>query len=176
MRRFTAVLATFCLTLLLNAPGPVGAQDEEATAAPKLAITAVTVEPEKPGPDTLCRLRVKIKNEGDEVASQLGFDVKLNGQDLTVYDNQLFMFPVPAGGEGEIQLYNFWTTETSRPEMPKGGKYEVEVSLREAQWMSITMEEEDGEEIEVWRPLGAIESLPVSSTVTLETSKVKPTG
>ena len=60
--------------------------------------------------------------------------------------------------------------------MPKGGKYEVEVSLREAQWMSITMEEEDGEEIEVWRPLGAVESLPVSSTVTLETSKTKPAG
>ncbi len=86
------------------------------------------------------------------------------------------MFPVPAGGEGEVQLYNFWTTETSRPEMPKGGKYVVEVALREAQWMSITMEEEDGEEIEVWRPLGAVENLPISATVTLETVATKPTG
>ncbi len=85
------------------------------------------------------------------------------------------MFPVPAGGEDEIQLYNFWTTETSRPEMPAGGKYEVEVVLREAQWMSIPMEEEEGEEIEVWRPLGPVEGLPVSSSVTLETVKTAPT-
>ncbi len=47
--------------------------------------------------------------------------------------------------------------------------------LREAQWMSILMEEEEGEEIEVWRPLGPVEGLPVSSSVTLETVKTAPT-
>lgn len=160
------------LAVLLAAPVP--AQEAAAPPASKVAITAITVEPAKPGPDTLCQLRVKVKNEGDQVASQLGFDVLLNGQKLTVYDNQLFMFPVPAKGEDEIQLYNFWTTETSRPTLPAGGKYEVEVVLREAQWMSIEMEEEEGEEIETWRPLGAIEGLPVSSSVTLETVKTKP--
>ena len=175
MKRPTAAALLF-LALVLEFAGPALAQETEKAPAPELTITAITVEPEKPGPDTLCKLRVKVKNDGDETASQLGFDVKLNGQQLTVYDNQLFMFPVPAGGEDEIQLYNFWTTETSRPEMPAGGKYQVEVVLREAQWMSIEMEEEDGEEIEVWSPLGAVGGLPVSSTVTLETSKTKPAG
>ncbi len=42
--------------------------------------------------------------------------------------------------------------------------------------MSITMEEEEGEEIETWRPLGAVEGLPVASTLTLETVKAKPTS
>ena len=151
------------------------AQDEPPPE-PKLSIAAITIEPSSPGPDTLCQLRVKIRNEGDEIASQLGFDVKLNGQSLAVYGNQLFMFPVPAKGEGEIQLYNFWTTETSRPEMPANGKYAVEVILREAQWMSITMEEEDGEAVETWRPLGAAEGLPVSSSVTLSTVTAGTSG
>ena len=174
MRSRFAYASAIGLALVFVLAAAVPAQETEAPPTPKLAITAITVEPAKPGPDTLCRLRVKVKNDGEEVASQLGFDVKLNGQSLTVYDNQLFMFPVPAKGEDEIQLYNFWTTETSRPTMPAGGKYEVEVVLREAQWMSITMEEEEGEEVETWKPLGAIEGLPVSSSVTLETSKTKP--
>ena len=37
-------------------------------------------------------------------------------------------------------------------------------------------DDEDGEEVEVWSPLGAVDGLPVASTVTLETSKTKPAG
>ena len=167
--RPTSRFAVLLLTFLAGIAGTVAAQEEEAVPESRLAITGVTVEPARPAADTLCKLRVKIKNNGEETVSQLGFDVLLNGQSLPVYGNQLFMYPVEAGSEGEIQLYNFWTTESSRPTMPAGGKYEVEVVLREAQWMSITMEEEDGEEIETWRPLGAAEGLPISAKVTLET-------
>ena len=169
MRRAVPAASLLLLFLAATSPPPAPAQ-EDPPPTPKLSISGIAIEPSDPGPDTLCRLRVTIQNDGDEIASQLGFSVKLNGQELSVYGNQLFMFPVPAKGEGEIQLYNFWTTETSRPEMPANGKFEVEVTLREAQWMSITMEEEDGEEIETWRPLGATEGLPVSSSVTLKTS------
>lgn len=165
-------LLTAATLLCLLAPAAVGAQE----AAPaKLAITQVTVEPQAIAADTLCKLRVTVRNDGDEIASQLGFDVRLNGQSLTVYDNQLFMYAVPAGGELEIPLYNFWSTETSRPEMPGNGKYVVEVDLREAQWMDISMEkemveragEQVEEEVEVWTPLGAIEALPVSGSASL---------
>lgn len=155
----------------------LGAQ-EAASQAAGLEITAVAVEPANPGPDTLCKLSVTVRNNGDRQASQLGFSVSLNGQDLSVYGNQLFMYPVPAGGELEIPLYNFWTTETSRPTMPADGKYRVDVRLNEAQWMDISMVTETverggqqvEEEVEVWTPLGAVEGLPVDLGVVLETA------
>ncbi len=151
-----------------------GAAQQEAAA--KLALTVVDVEPANPGADTLCRLKVTIRNDGDQIASQLGFNVKLNGEELGVYGNQLFMYPVPAGGELEIPLYNFWTTETSRPTMPANGKFAVEVELREAQWMDISIEkeiveragEQVEEEVEVWTPLGPVTGLPVAAGVTLD--------
>lgn len=163
------------LVLPLAAP-PGGAQEQSAPA--QLAIAAIRVEPASPAADTLCRLHVTVRNNGDQKASQLGFSVRLNGQDLSVYGNQLFMYAVPAGGELEIPLYNFWTTETSRPTMPADGKYTVEVLLNEAQWMDISMEKERvdkggqqvEEEVEVWTPLGAVAGLPVGNQVVLQAS------
>ncbi|MDH3402160.1 MAG: hypothetical protein OES32_00385 [Acidobacteriota bacterium] len=165
------IAASLLLAVLASPATP-----QEAAPPSALALTAVEVEPSTPGPDTLCRLAVTIRNSGDEVASQLGFAVKLNGQDLTVYGNQLFMYAVPAGGELRIPLYNFWTTETSRPAMPADGKYRVDVSLNEAQWMDISTVTETvdragaqvEEDVEVWTPLGAVEGLPVAAGVTLE--------
>lgn len=155
----------------------IPAASQEA-AVPLLEVTKIDVQPASPAAETLCQLTVTLRNTGEENASQLGFAVKLNDQDLTVYGNQLFMYAVPAGGELEIPLYNFWTTETSRPTMPANGKFKVEVLLQEAQWMEIstvteTVERagvEIEEDVEVWTPLGAVEGLPVSSSVTLETA------
>lgn len=157
-----AAVAAVCCALF---PAQLAAQ-EEAPAAPPLAIESITVEPSAPGPDTLCRLRVKLSNGGEQIASQLGFQVTLNGQSLVVYDNQLFMYPVPAGGSLEIPLYNFWTTETSRP-MPASGKLEVVVTLKEAIWTKVEMEEDEQGEIEVWTPLGPVPGLPVSASLTV---------
>jgi hypothetical protein len=178
MRRHRYVFAlvlTCLLTPPLSAP-PASAQGEPATA--QLAITAIRVEPAAPAADTLCRLAVTVRNSGDRKASQLGFSVRLNGQDLSVYGNQLFMYAVPEGGELEIPLYNFWTTETSRPTMPVDGRFTVEVTLNEAQWMDISMEKEMvdkggqqvEEEVEVWTPLGPVEGLPVGDRISLQTS------
>ncbi len=154
------------------APGPLGGQEGaagagEAKPAAAVSIEGIVVEPADPGPDTLCRLTVRLKNSGDRVASQLGFTVRINGKDLPVYGNQLFMFPLEPGAVSELKLYNFWSTETSRP-MPADGRLELEVELKEAQWIDISIDD-DG--VEVWTPLGAIEGLPVSSKIALSMKK-----
>lgn len=162
-----------CLSLALLAvaglpnAGPVAAQEETAAAAPLLTIAAITVEPQKPAADTLCRLRVKIANAGDKIASRLAFGVSLNGQDLGVYGNQVFMYPVEPGSTAEISLYNFWTTETGR-EMPADGKLRVEVTLKEAAWTKVATETDEEGEIEVWSPIGPVENLPTSASLTLQ--------
>jgi hypothetical protein len=156
-------LATACLFLI----GPAAAQEEGSEAVALLKIEEISVEPESPAADTLCRLRVKISNAGDKIASRLGFAVSLNGQDLGVYGNQIFMFPVAPGTTEEISLYNFWTTETSRS-MPADGKLQVEVVLKEAVWTQVAMETDEEGEIEVWTPIGPVEKLPVGAAVTLQ--------
>jgi hypothetical protein len=156
-------LATACLFLIR----PAAAQEEGSEAVALLKIEEISVEPESPAADTLCRLRVKISNAGDKIASRLGFAVSLNGQDLGVYGNQIFMFPVAPGTTEEISLYNFWTTETSRS-MPADGKLQVEVVLKEAVWTQVAMETDEEGEIEVWTPIGPVEKLPVGAAVTLQ--------
>jgi len=167
------VLGPIAVALSLVCALPMGAQ--EAPPASLLSVTKIDVQPAAPGPDTLCKLTVTVRNEGERKASQLGFSVKINGQELSVYGNQLFMYPVPGEGELEIPLYNFWTTETSRPTMPADGKFSVEVNLLEAQWMDIgnvteTVERAGKsveEEVEVWTPLGPVEGLPASASLVL---------
>jgi hypothetical protein len=159
-------LVVLAAVLAVVTTSPASAQDEEA-AAPQLSIEQIVVEPGKPAADTLCRLSVKLGNAGEQTASQLAFQVKLNGQELGVYGNQLFMFAVEPGAENELRLYNFWTTETSRS-MPANGKLEVEVTLTEARWMEIKT---DDEGVEVWTPQGDVGGLPVSKKITLEMQK-----
>lgn len=158
MRRVGVRLLVICSLAL---PAATGAQEEPRP--PSLTIDSVDVEPARPGADTLCRLTVTLRNTGEQTASQLGFKVTINDEDLPVYANQLFMYPVDAGGTAEIQLYNFWSTETSRP-MSADGKLKVEVSLQEAEWMDISV---DDEGVEEWRPVGEVEGLPGRVSVTL---------
>lgn len=166
MRRNSLILALAAIAVLAAIPAPSLAQEEAAPEAPALSIVAVHVEPEQPAADTLCRLRVKIGNRGEEIATQLGFSVAINGQKLPVYENQLFMYPLAPGSESEVVLYNFWSTETSRPE-PASGKLAIEVTLREARWMDISLEEET----ETWTPVGDVAGLPVSASITVPLAK-----
>jgi len=146
-------------------PGASVPAQETAEVAAKLVVEEILVDPASPGADTLCKLSVKIRNDGTETASQFGFTVTINGEELTVYGNQLFMYPVQAGSSLEFPLYNFWTTETSRG-MPPDGKLRLEITLKEAVWMKIELEDE----VETWTPLGAVPGLPTSSEVVLEMS------
>lgn len=149
---------------LLPGASAVAQEEEQAETAPQVTVAAVVVEPDKPGPDTLCRLKVRLKNAGDRVASQLGFSVTVNGQELPVYANQLFYYALEPGGTTEMPLYNFWTTETSRP-APADGKLNVAVTLSEAEWMDVSVDE-DG--VETWKPLGPVEGLPSGASITLK--------
>ncbi len=160
MKSKSVILATLALSIVL---APVVALAQDAEPSPQITIESITVDPPSPAADTLCKLTVTLSNKGTEIASQLDFKVKINGQDLPVYRNQIFMYPLPAGQTGEIKLYNFWSTETSRP-MPQDGKLQVEVTLAAAQWTKISMQED----VEVWEPLGEVGGLPQSSSVTLE--------
>ena len=135
---------------------------QKSKPAPGLTLESVKVDPASPGPDTLCKLSVTVKNAGTKTASAFGFRVKVDGKELAVYGNELFFRPVPAGSTTEIKLHNFWSNETGRP-FPTGGRMTVEVTLAEARWMDVKTE--NG--AEVWTPVGAVEGLPVSKSVTL---------
>jgi hypothetical protein len=167
-RAFPALALWLALAALFGSSAQTPAQEPApepaapGAATEPLVIEAVTVEPADPAADTLCRLKVKLRNAGTQTASQLGFTVKVNGQELATYRNQLFMFPVDAGATIELKLYNFWSTETSRP-APADGKLTIEVILNEARWMTIGMEGE----VEVWTPGEAVPGLPVTQSVTL---------
>lgn len=126
----------------------------------------MTVEPSSPAADSLCRLKVTLKNAGTDYASALDFSVRLNGEELPAYTNRLFYDPVAPGTTSEIRLFNFWTSEAGRP-APADGKLTVEVTLRSASWMR--REVKDGAEI--WTPLAAVEGLPASRSVTLRLAK-----
>lgn len=166
MKRVVPRLSILCLaTALLT--GAAVAQEEGKAKTPLLTVSGITVQPEKPGADTLCRLRVQLTNTGDKTASRLGFGVSLNGQDLGVYGNQIFMYPIEPGATEEISLYNFWTTETSRA-MPADGKLRVEVTLKEAVWTRVSTETDEEGEIEVWTPIGPVEDLPSTASITVE--------
>jgi len=159
-------LATLLVAAVVLRPAPATsaeakpAQAEKpAAASSPLAIAAVTVTPPNAGADTLCRLSVDIANKGDRIASQLAFTVKVNGTELPVYRNQLFMQRLDPGKTATVRLYNFWTSETGRT-APADGKYKVEVTLASAKWYRIGTE--DG--VEVWTPLEAMSGLPVVAT------------
>ncbi len=156
----------FLLLMLLLLPAVLAGAK---AADPGLALEAVKVDPASPGPDTLCRLSVTLRNtggEGPKTASALAFRVKVDGHELPVYRNELFFRPVAAGATAEVRLHNFWSNETGRP-FPTNGRMTVEVTLAEAQWMDVKTE--NG--AEVWTAAGPVAGLPASKSVTLTLKK-----
>ncbi len=98
-----------------------------------LTFVAVDVQPVHPGPDTLCHLRVRIRNAGTALASDLTFQVTVNGKPLGNFLNHVWRLPLEAGKETEVQLFNFWSSEYSRP-YPSDGRLVIEVRLTGARW------------------------------------------
>jgi hypothetical protein len=158
MRRILSLALVAAIAASAAAAEPA----KKPAPAASLAIGAVTVTPAAPGADTLCQLRVELRNGGTEIASQLAFAVKVNGAELPVYRNQLFMQRIDPGKPATVRLYNFWTTETGR-DAPADGRYRVEVTLAAARWYRIGTE--DG--VEVWTPLGPVPGLPVTASATV---------
>ena len=114
--------------------------------------------------DALCQLRGRIKNAGQSTAAAFVFAVKLNGQEIAVYRNHVFMDPIKPGETRSLRLYGFWTSETGRP-LPASGDLAVELSLLEARWMK---GDKDAQGTIVWSDLGAVEGLPQTARQTVE--------
>jgi hypothetical protein len=126
-----------------------------------LTIVAVNVEPPNPGPDTLCKLQVRIRNGGKAPASDLSFRVTVNNQRLASYVNHTFRVALAPGRDTEVPLYNFWSSETGRA-YPPDGRLVVEVRLIGGRWVA-----ESGSKTST----GAVEPLPAPLSVTLVRSQ-----
>ncbi len=146
------------LALALLATSPTAAQPPVVPAPVQLG--EILLEPSQPGTDTLCKLRVSVKNGSARMVSSLRFEVRLNGQPLTVYRNQAFLEKLAPGAEQTVQLYNFWTTETGRP-APADGRLTVEIRLVSARHLSHS---KDAQGNDVWQLEEAVAGLPVTAT------------
>ncbi len=162
-RTAAALLALVIVASWVAAPSAAQAPPPAAG----LAIEEVVIEPAAPTATTLCRLRVKLKNDGDKPASMLRFKVTVAGHELPVYRNQMFLQPLAAGKVTELKLYNFWASETGRP-APPDGKMTVEVTLAEAPWMKVGP---DASGVETWEPVGPVAGLPLAKSVTVALKK-----
>lgn len=159
---------SLAVLLVLGLAVSVAAQDEAAKKeTPPLALASVRIEPAAPAADTLCQLRVEVANAAERPVSALDFGVALGGTPLKVYEKQLFLENLAPGSTTEIRLYNFWTTETGRP-APADGKLRLTVTLRAAQWVEITTED-DG--TEVWTLGDAVPGLPVARELVVPLKK-----
>lgn len=146
--------------LLVLGLGTAAQAQDPAPAMPAgtapLAIEAIVISPDPPAAETLSRLRLRIRNGSDKPVSGLELRVSLGGRDLAVYRNQLFMDLLAAHTTTEVELFNFWTTETDRP-APQDGKLRLEVTLEKASWLEITTAE-DG--TETWTLREPVPGLP----------------
>lgn len=161
-----SVLPLAAVSLVLLVPVFLGSAAPAQDAKPALTLESVKIDPAAPGPDTLCRLSVTLRNAGSRRASALEFLVKVNGKELPAYKDRIYLQPVEPGASREVRLFNFWSTEPSRP-APANGKLQVEVTLARASWMD--KETKDG--AEVWTPAGPAEGLPVTKSVTVTMKK-----
>jgi hypothetical protein len=126
-----------------------------------LTMEAVEIDPAHPGPETLCKVRVRLRNKGKQAASDFGFQVTINGQQLSVYSNQVWATRLAPGKDTDLQLYNFWTSEPGRPK-PKDSRPVGEVRLRAARWYDA-----DG------KPSSDVDPLPPPRSITLTMGATK---
>jgi hypothetical protein len=122
------------LTLgVAQAPQPPPNRSASPAQRSLLAIVAVDVQPSKPGPDALCKLHVRIQNVGTVAASDLSFQVTVNGKLLGNFLNHTFRSTLDAGKATDVPLFNFWSSEYSRP-YPTDGRFIIDVRLTGARW------------------------------------------
>ena len=166
----SAVLRFALAAFLVLLAAPAAAQDEAPAAAetkaPPVTVTKIALDPAAPAVDQLVKLTVTLESSGEEILTAFGFDVTVNGVALPVYDKQLFVEPLAPGATLQLPLYNFWTTETSRP-APKDGELTVSVVLREARPMTRSTEEDGTEVWDLGEPLDALPAPAVEHTVPL---------
>ncbi len=146
--------AALALASLLYLPSPGD------SASSPLSIEAVSVSPASPGPSVLCGLSVRLKNAGVKTATDFRFRVRIEGQDVTSYNLEIWAVNVAAGTSATILLHNFYAASTAKASFP------IEVTVLEGSWAEVKHEGSTS----TTTPLGPIEGLPVSITQTMRIS------
>ncbi len=151
------------IAIVLGILAPAIVAQRSEAASPLVTVEAILVQPQSPPPDALCKLGVKLKNAGSQTASYFRFKVKIDGQDVAIYKDQLYVVNVEPKTSGTIDLYSFWT--------PAGNKasFSIEVTLVEAQWVEVKRQ---GDTVTT-TAVGPVEGLPVSATETVRMSASK---
>src|SRR4051812_40402874 len=163
------LLARASLAALAWIAGGAGLARPASTAPPpaQLVLPGISVTPSSPAVDTLCELRVKIRNNGRQPASRFAFDVRVGDVPIPVYQHVVYFQTVPAGATVELRLYNFWSTEAARP-APADGQLRIRVELRTARWMTVT---KDAQGIETSTPAGEVAGLPAAASLTVPVAR-----
>lgn len=147
--------------IVLIAASLAGGAASRADAA-DVTLDAVVVEPTSPAPSTLCSLKVRLKNGGAQVVSNLAFSVTIDGAEVATYKAHTYAINVDAGTTTEITLNNFWTGATAKP-------FDVKVALTAAEWVQV---KRDGTTTTT-TPAGPVTGLPASGSVSVKMSAAK---
>ena len=126
-------------------------------AAADVGLDAVIVSPTSPGPSSICTLKVRVKNGGSQAVSNFRFKVKVDGQELALYDRQTFAVNVEAGKSDELALYSFYSPAASK-------SFDVQVTLVEAQGVQV---KKDGANTTT-TPTGPVAGLPSVASVSVK--------
>ena len=183
---FISLMIAIATAESLAATGQESTQTASEIEAGPLSLVGIEITPVDPSAETLCTLTVHIENASERQAFSLAFEVEVGGQNLPVYEKQLFMVPVPPSGSNasaddgtptnptpfELDLFNFWTSD-SRRAAPADGKLTVTVRLIGAQWLEISQEKDasSGGTVDVWTPKGPVPGLPQNISTTLKLAK-----
>jgi len=162
-RRILALCAAGCAL----ATAALLAKDRPAESP--LTLESIKITPAAPAADTLCHLSVTVRNAGTLPIGALQLEVAIDGHTLPAYRDRLLLIPIEPGAARELRLYNFWSTEPSRP-APSSGKLTVDVKLTAASWMR--RESKDG--ATVWTPAGSVPGLPAKKTIALTLAAASP--
>lgn len=161
-----ALAAALCLALPV--PGPAqeppaeSAEEVDVEVESHLVFAGLRMSAAETDLPKLVSLSVEIANESERPITALGFEVVVEGVSLPVYDNQLFMQRLAPGETSTVELYNFWSGETGRPN-PEDGRLDVTIRLREARWLTVTKEGTT----DVWEVGDAVPGLPLEAKATL---------
>ena len=126
------VVLTFALVL-----GGAAARAQAPPVEPPLTIDSIRVTPDAPTASTLCHLTIAVTNATDRPISRLGLAVTVNGRPVKAYERTLYMQTLRPHATTEIPLYNFWTTESSRP-ASADNRLVLEVAVVRAAWTIVT--------------------------------------
>jgi hypothetical protein len=156
MAFFLRTVVPCCFALLLASAMTISARAAEVT------VDGIVVTPASPAPETLCQLKVRLKNTGSQAVSYLKFAVSIDGKEVLQYKSNSYAIRIDPGKVGEIDLFGFWSSAA-----PKA--FDVRVTLEEAQWVKVAQEGSTS----TTTPTGAVVGLPTLASLSVKMSAAK---